>query len=68
MLRFIKHCKERLMILMSFCSKFIVVLLRANNHFTVNRFDEVIAKNKMVQFFCPTVYRPNNTITLFHVK
>jgi len=40
---------------MSFCSKLIVV--PANNYFTVKRFDKIVfCKSIMVQFFCPTVY------------
>jgi len=50
MLRFTKHCKdmlqERLMILMSLCSKFIRVYISANNYLTVKRFGKVIAEIK----------------------
>jgi len=53
---FHKHCKDmlqdRLMILMSFCPKFIGVY-NANNYFTVRRFDKVIAKIIWCSFFAP---------------
>jgi len=51
----------RAMILMSSCSKFIRVLcipiiMYTNNYSNIEISDIVIGKNKMVQFFCLTVY------------